>query len=583
VSQGGPGHLGALLSERLPAIASRAQRLGQRVDPLAAVAAVALGLGTAQLIAGALATGVTVDEPSNLDWMAAWLDDGSFAPEGLEYVYGPAYQALAHGANVLAGNDSLGEVSHSAGAYDVRHLTVAALALLTVAAVGGAVWRLSGSRRFALWSAAGLLAVPAWTGHAFFNAKDIPAACGYTLVTVALILALSENPGHRPGSRYRLVIAATLAVGIFIGAGTRLALWVPFAASLATYGALRLGQRRFGGITRGAGADLALLAGVGAGLGAIAILYPAAASKPFALLSESASGSSDVGGPGRTLTAGQLVTEHPPWWYLPTWIGASIPLLLGAFAVLGAVLGIRALATARGTRDHGTVWNRPELGLLLVLQQALLLSIGAVVVGATMYDGMRQHLYVLPAIAILAGVGAERLWRLARTRRPERRWRALTATLLGAALLVPMAEQTLLFPYNYAYVNPVAAGLGGVNERWESDYWLASAPEALSRTPRTSPLLCQFLPPPDGAALHECSSDMFEPFMTRRGDAVEERWRGDASAIWVVSVKRAGNRPPGYCEEVDNVTRWLRGEKVTMSYVLRCDPAKAQRHVAEPE
>ena len=67
--------------------------------------------------------------------------------------------------------------------------------------------------------------------------------------------------------------------------------------------------------------------------------------------------------------------------------------------------------------------------------------------------------------------------------------------------------------------------------------------------------------------------------MPRRGDAVQERWRNDSSAIWAVSVNRAGYRPPEYCEEVDNVTRWLRGERVTMSYVLRCDPVETRRDV----
>ncbi|MGH2956302.1 MAG: hypothetical protein ACRDL6_04830 [Solirubrobacterales bacterium] len=494
-------------------------------------------------------------------------------------MYGPANDALAHGANVVAGNESLGELSHSAAAYDVRHLTVATLGLLTAAAVGAAVWRLSGSRPFALWAAAGLLAVPAWTGHAFFNPKDIPAACGYTLVTVALILALCERPGHPSSSRYRLAIAAMLAGGIFIGVGTRLALWLPFAASLVTYAALRLGQRRFGGIALRTQTDLTVAAGVAACLGAFAVLYPNAAGHFLTPLVESGSTSANIGWTGDTLTAGQLLqSDQLPWWYLPTWIGASVPLLLGALAVLGAVLGIRALATGRGTRRHGTVWSRPELGLLLVLQQAVLLPLGAVITAATMYDGMRHHLYVLPGIAILAGIGAERFWSWARAKQPKKRWRVLGASLLGAALLVPMAEQTLLFPYNYAYVNPVA-GIGGVNERWEGDYWFASAPEALSRTPRTSPLLCKLLVLPDRPDLHGCLGDWFEPFTIRRGDAVEARWRNDSSAVWVIAVKRAGDRPPDYCEEIDNVTRWLRGERVTMSYVLRCDPAETERDV----
>lgn len=547
-----------------------AKRLG-RADLITAVAAVVLATGATELVAGALATGVTVDEPSNVDWITTWVGDGTYAPDPFTYVYGPAYEALAHGANTLAGNESLDSISRSAPAYDARHLTVAALALLTVAAVGAAVRRLTGSGRFALWAAAALLAVPAWTGHGFFNPKDVPSACGYTLVTVALMLALAGGAGGRFDRHQRILIGVMLAGGVFIGAGTRLALWLPIAASALTYAALRVGQRRFGEIILDRGTDLTVLAGIGSGFGAIALLYPKVLSEPFTFLTESVSGSSEFDWGGITLTAGELLAAQPPWWYLPAWVAASVPLLLGALAVLGGVLGIRALAQARPFGPSMSVWARPELGLVLVLQQALLVSAGAVVTGATMYDGVRQHLYVLPALVILAGFGAERFWAWAQTRKPERRWRALATGVMAAALVVPMAEQTLLFPYNYAYVNPLA-GASGVNDRWETDYWFASAPEGISRTPRDSELLCtELLASPETLELIPCAGDGIEAFLDRRGDAVDERWKDD-TATWAVGIRRGGNRPPEQCEEVDDVTRWLRGERVRMSYVLRCDP-----------
>ena len=34
---------------------------------------------------------------------------------------------------------------------------------------------------------------------------------------------------------------------------------------------------------------------------------------------------------------------------------------------------------------------------------------------------------------------------------------------------------------------------------------------------------------------------------------------------------RGGGRPPPACEERDNVTRMLRGERLVMAYVLSCD------------
>ena len=558
----------------------RVQALLRRWDPVTVIAVLVLVVGALQLFAGAMEAGVTLDEPLHVERAASWLEDGWYVPENLlvdgrpdpnndvavPYVYGPAFEAVAHLANVAVGNEPLGGFSRSADAYAVRHLAVAALALLTALAAGAAVSFLTRSRRFGVWAAAGLLAVPEWTGQGFFNPKDIPTAAGYTLVTVALVIALGDGPRGAEGRRRRWAIGVLLAAGLFIGAGTRMALWVPLAASLVTYAALRLGQRQLGGREAGLDTDLAVAAGTGTGIASIAFLYPNVARAPLSLLVESVSASADFPWKGFTLTAGQLLSEHPHWWYLPVWVGASVPLLLGALAILGGVLGIRSLARARGVGWRGAVWGRRGLGLVLVVQQALLLPLGSIVGDTVMYNGIRQHIYVLPAIAILAGVGAQRLWRWTGTRRRVERWRDLATAVLVAALLIPMFEQALLFPYNHTYVNP-AAGIGGVNGNWETDYWFASAPEALSHVPQGAELSCVLVLPS-----LPCEEDEIVPFAGERGTAVDPAWQGDTAATWMIARHYDDNVPPSYCEQVDDVTRWLRGEEVIMSYVLRCDP-----------
>jgi hypothetical protein len=301
-----------------------------------------------------------------------------------------------------------------------------------------------------------------------------------------------------------------------------------------------------------------------AGFAAIAAIYPKVASSPLTLLTKSMSGSSGYPWHGFTLTAGRLLPEHPPWYYLPAWIGGSYPVLLGTLAILGAVVGVRALLRSRGPAWRGSLWRRPDLGLLLVLQQALLLPVGAILIGAVMYDGIRQHLYALPAIAILAGVGANRLWTWAGTRRRPSRWRAGATALAIAALLVPTAEQTLLFPYNYAYVNPIA-GIDGVNGRWETDYWFASGPEAGSHLPSGAEAGCLLEYPS-----WPCDEDQLAQIAERQGSNVSSRWRGRSSGSWLILRRHNGNAPPEGCPAADDVTRWLRGEDVVMSYVLRC-------------
>ncbi len=548
------------------------------------VAIAVIAVGAVQLVDGAISTGISFDEKLHVERTYGWLTYGWFVPEpeiaggipdpskgSSPFVYGPAYSALAHAVNVELGNEPIGNVSFSTDAYAVRHLVVAALAALAAAMAGALVWFLTRSWRFGLWATAALLAIPPWLGHGFFNPKDVAAASGYTLATVGLALAIGPGP---PSRRRLIAVSALLAGGIFIGVGTRLALWAPVLAGFVVYAALRVGQRWRGRIEEGWTRDGAVFVGGALGVAAVAAVYPKAVETPRTLLTQAISASADYPTETTTLTAGHLLPSHPPWWYLPAWIGAGTPLLIGALAILGALLALAALGRLRES-GPGSFWGDRRLGLIPVLQQAAMLPFLAIVGGTTMYDGSRQHLYVFPALAILAGVGAQHAWRWARTRQ-SRAWPTVAAAALSLALAVPMLEQVLLFPYNYAYVNPIA-GIGGVNGRWETDYWYTSNREAVRRVPRGVRLRCSDrLEIPLQPDLYPVIGDCREyPFDDERGDDANPVVEGNRGP-WVVSWARGGNEPPPWCEDADNVTRWLRGEEVVMGYVLRCDPKQTR-------
>lgn len=537
------------------------------------------------MAAGASDVGVTTDEPTQLQRTGSWLKGGWFLPgffledgepsddpSATPYVYGPAFSSLAHGANVLAGNESRSEVSVEKRAWTIRHLATALIALATALATGLALLVMTGSRRFALWTAAALLAIPIWTGMGMFNPKDIPVAAGYTFFTVGLVVALGRSATDVVTVRRGSGIAILIASGFFLGAGTRLALWLPLVLSMVTFCALVLLRSKLGTGSGDSVRFCAVGSGFLAGLIATILIYQNAFSEPLSFVSETLSSSSNYPYTGVTLTAGHLLSSDPPWWYLPAWTFASMPLLILSLAVLGG--GSTAWSILNQTRVGAggrlrALAAREDLGGLLVLQQVLLLSVGSVVTGAIMYAGLRQHLYMVPGLAILAGYGSFLLWgRVCGGPNQSGRKRAMVTLVLCAALLLPMAQQVFLFPFNYTYINPVVA-LGGINNRWETDYWWASNREILSQVPRDADLRCGF----DSRKGSCAYFPTIAPYIGEQGSSVTLQSAQHSEHPWYLVRNRSGESIPPNCQTVKSVTRWVLGERVLMSSVVRCERA----------
>jgi hypothetical protein len=555
---------------------------------LLATASLTLLLLAGETAFGAGAVGISEDHFTHVLRFREWLSEGWYVSSSLlegygaggepdpgtpssPFVYASVFSVLAHLVNTAIGNEGIGEVSTSAGAYQVRHLLAALVGVAAVFCVGVAVRVLTRDRLAAIWSAAALLAIPVWTGNSMFNVKDIPVASGFTFVTVGLLLGLAwARRGSWPSSRRLLAVGGLVALGTLIGIGTRPAMWVPFVCSLSSYGALNwLVLRSTSGVLRSLAAPAV---GLLVGLGGVAALYPYAAATPIDWLFGSVSDSSGYEGAHETLTAGEFLSStDPPLWYLPTWIFAGIPVIIFALAAAGAVIVVRHALRWRSSAREADGRSRAQVGgMLLVMLQLVLLPTAAIVAGSSMYSGLRQHLYVLPAVAILAGVGAARALRATRAREASPRARWATAIVLALALAVPAIEQTRLYPYNYVYVNPLA-GLGGIQGRWETELQFISSREAFRRIPPNVEPSCSYrLVPAQGSTPSPLITPCLElpPFRDEVGD------EGEASATegetWVVGRTRSDNHPPNSCQEEDNVTRPLRTEEVVMAYVLRC-------------
>ena len=115
----------------------------------------------------------------------------------------------------------------------------------------------------------------------------------------------------------------------------------------------------------------------------------------------------------------------------------------------------------------------------LVVCAAVILPLAFLIIQrATIYDGIRHVLFVIPMLAVLAGAGLRVLLPLLR-RVPI--VAAVAAGAYAGSIVVTLAA---LHPLEYVAMNALAGGTRGAYDRFELDYWSVAATEALRRLER---------------------------------------------------------------------------------------------------
>lgn len=414
--------------------------------------------------------GITWDEEHALDqgdlvlrWYLSGFTDRRVIANANYTFYGSLFNVLTQASQKATGF----------GLYETSHIINVVFGLAGVAL---AAWIASTlfSPMAGLFAAVFLWLTPVYYGHSFNNPKDIPFAT-MALAAFAGIVAcwrhLPDVPRPiwiRTGLLLGLALAMRIAGILYCG---YLALsWLAWLA-LRAYPFTSDRRRETlddAGRLLVTGVKIAVIAWV-----VMVVFWPNAQVLPLR-------------GPWRALRAAAHFPDYDgdvrflgmdvpstqlPWTYAPVWFAVTLPEFYAVAAVAGA---------------FAVWWNRQALMrlvhpketalIVLLMVTAVAPVVSAIVLKSVLYDGIRHLLFIVPALAILAGISVAAL--LGGTGNPS--VKAAVMVLVGVSVAATAADMVRLHPYESVYFNRlVGGGLRSASSRFETDYWGQSYKEGL--------------------------------------------------------------------------------------------------------
>lgn len=383
--------------------------------------------------------------------------------------YGILVNQLANAAHEWITGSSLPLEASNLATYRWQAGITVVMAILGAAALGLAVGRalqspLAGASAWAL-----TMVTPVYLGSSHVNFKDMPVAAGLSLISAGMIMSFVGC------SRERWIYGVTLTtLGASIALGARVATW-PLVlgimlGSVVVYAILT--KRRNESISRLFPTLAAVLASSSVTLLLLWVTNPFARLNLRVWLFDSVAVMSDYPiGQIVRVAGSDVAATQLPWWYLPAWLFAQLPLLTLLVLLWTVLCIIASVATFR--------WSIPRSRLVVLTPlfiQGVLLPLAILGSGSVIYDALRHLLFMFPALMAIAAIGVATLERIATN---QEVW--LSSVALSAAVAVVIASlwaSVRWMPYSYAFINPIA-GWDTSERNWELDYWGVTAIEGL--------------------------------------------------------------------------------------------------------
>src|SRR3954467_11320876 len=344
--------------------------------------------------------------------------------------------------------------------FETRRLLGAIVGVIGLAVT----WRLGrrvGGPMAGLASLLLLALCPTYYGHMFMNPKDAPFAVAMVILMLGLVRIAEEYPNPSP----RTILIAGLGAGLSIGSRILGGLGLVYA--LAGFVPLLAEEIHRNG-ARGAARRLlrvlyVLLPGLILGYLVMGLIWPWSIMQPENPLLALTYFSQFFEKPWKEMFDGALVSvPDMPWSYLPTLFALQLPEVLLGLCTAGVVITVASLP---GDRMPA---RRKSILLMLTLAATLPLLI-AMVKRPALYNGIRHFVFVIPPMAVLAGLAfASAMNWLGENRRS---WQPAAVAIFAFGLLLPLAEMIRLHPYQYTHFNYIAGTVREADDRYMLDYW----------------------------------------------------------------------------------------------------------------
>ncbi len=332
-----------------------------------------------------------------------------------------------------------------ANRYVVRHAINATFGWIGVVYCGRLAARLFGAWAGVL--AMALLALsPRYFADSMNNPKDLPFAAMSVMALYYISKVRPRWPYIPPSTAIKIVLSLALALNIRVGALVYLGYFVALTAVLAALDRCTDWRR----LAATAGSVLAMAAAV---LLLGTVFWPWAGGAPFTRPFQALLGAANYPWDGLVLFNGlEYQATELPWYYAPWWFLISTPPVILAGAALSPLF-------VSGRAD---ALRRAGLWFVVVFPVAV-----GIVMGSTLYDGVRHLQFVNPVLVVLSvagwiGVlGADRPLRV----------RRIAALVLAAGLASIFIFQVRFHPNQGVYFNALVGGPRGAFKRYDMDYW----------------------------------------------------------------------------------------------------------------